>query len=914
MIAIKIIWFFILTNLKGYRMSLLDTKDIDPIETEEWLDSINSVIDRDGINRAIYLAEKIERYLSSCYNYSFFKKKNFTDYKNTISINQQYQYPGNIELEKKIEGIIRWNAAIMVVNSNKKDPSIGGHIGTFASICTLYEVGFNHFWKTEKNLNFQDIIYFQGHSSPGIYARSFLEGRLSFNQIENFRKETKGIGISSYPHPWLMPNYWQFATVSMGLGPIGSIYQARFIKYMKSRKLIKKNINVWVFIGDGEMDEPESMGAISRAGREKLDNLIFIINCNLQRLDGLVYGNGKIIQELEKRFIGSDWNVIKVIWGSNWESLFKKDKNNLLQDLLNKTCDGEFQTYRARGGSYMRKYFFGKNKEIMEMVSDMSDEDIHNLTYGGHDPVKIYSAYKKALEFKGKPTVILAKTVKGFGMGEKNEARNIAHNQKKLEEDDLKHFCNYFKIKIPEKYIKECKFYKPDEKNSEMLYMHERRKNLYGYIPYRNTENIENICIPHYTNFAKRLIIGTKNIYKMSTTMVFVQILSTLSKDKIIGKRVIPITPDESRTFGMEGLFRQLGIYNPDGQIYEPEDRKNIMWYKESKDGQILQEGINEGGAISSWIAAGTSYSVHKISMIPFYIFYSMFGFQRIMDYIWMAADMQSKGFLIGATSGRTTINGEGLQHQDGHSHIMAGLVPNCISYDPTYAYELAIILWYGMKKMYVENQPVFYYITVTNENYYHPKIPKNCEEGIIKGLYKLKSTKNSNDKDNICVQLIGSGSILCEIKEAAKLLKKDFNIFSDIWSLTSSNQIYRDGQKISRWNRLHPNEKPKKSYIYKNFENTNGPVIIATDYVKLYGEQLRAFIPNSHVVVLGTDGFGRSDTRSQLRSHFEIDRYHIIVSSLKALYDDNIISNDLIVQAIKKYNIDVDKIDPLLA
>ena len=883
-------------------------QDVDPIETQEWLDALQSVIDHEGTDRALYLLSQLGGKAQALGLQSSYGEQLNTPYGNTIPAAQESAYPGNLELEAKLEGWVRWNAAVTVAAANKVDSSLGGHIGSFASSCTLYEVGMNHFFKAPNDNEGGDLLLVQGHTSPGIYARSFLEGRLSESQMVNFRKEAFTDGLSSYPHPWLMPNYWQFPTVSMGLGPMMAIYQARFMKYLHHRGLADtSNRHVWAFCGDGEMDEPESMGSITRAGREKLDNLIFVINCNLQRLDGLVNGNGKIIQELESSFRGAGWNVIKVIWGSDWEALVAKDTSGKLQQRLESACDGDFQTYQARGGAYMREHLFGGDADLEQLVADLSDEALHKLSRGGHDPKKVYAAYHAATEHQGQPTVILAKTIKGFGMGEAGESRNIAHNQKKLKVYELKGLAERFNIDVSEADIEGYKRVMPDATAPEMQYLHEQRKKLGGYTPARHTVDAD-YEVPHYEAFAKRLLTGTGDGRTMSTTTAYVQILGALCKDKSLGKYVVPITPDESRTFGMEGLFRQVGIYNAEGQKYEPEDRQQVMYYKESQDGQILQEGINEGGAFSSWLAAATSYSVHRVPMIPFYIYYSMFGFQRIGDYAWMAGDMRARGFLLGATAGRTSLNGEGLQHEDGHSHIQAGLIPNCVTYDPTYAYELAVIIWHGLQRMVANNEDVFFYITMMNESYAHPAMPEGVEEGIIKGMYQLqKSNKNAKKQ----VQLMGSGTILNEVVAAAELLEKDFGVAADIWSLTSANNVYRDGLEVSRHNRLNPEGTQKKAYITSLLEQQPGPVIAATDYVRLYTEQLRDFIPQRYVT-LGTDGFGRSDSRENLRHHFEVDRYHIVVAALRALQDEGSVTAKEVSKAIKDYNIDTARAHPL--
>lgn len=884
--------------------------DVDPTETQEWLDSLASVVKAEGADRAVYLLAKLQEKATSLGLQSSYQGVN-TIYHNTILAANEPAYPGNIELEKKIEAAIRWNAAATVAATNNIDSSLGGHISTYASSCTLYEVGFNHFFHAASEHHGGDLIYFQGHASPGMYARSYLEGRITEEQMLNFRREVDHKGLSSYPHPWLMPNYWQFPTVSMGLGPLTAIYQARFMKYLQARGLAETdNRKVWAFCGDGEMDEPESMGAITRAGREKLDNLIFVINCNLQRLDGLVYGNGKIIQELEASFRGAGWNVIKLIWGKAWEDLFAKDTEGVLQQRIDEACDGDFQTYVARGGAYMREHFFNSDA-LKALVADIPDDQLTQiLGRGGHDPVKVYAAYKAAVEHKGQPTVLLIKTIKGYGLGTAGESKNIAHNQKKMTLDEMAQLRQRFNIPVTEDDVKNYRRFQLKKDSPEFQYLQERRKALGGYIPQRH-ENKTPLTIPHYKDFATRLLQGTSADRHISSTTAFVQILAALCKDPNIGKRMVPISPDESRTFGMEGLFRQLGIYNPEGQRYEPEDRDQVMFYKESNDGQILQEGINEAGAISIWVAAATSYSIHNVPMIPFYIFYSMFGFQRTADLCWLAGDMRAKGFLLGATAGRTTINGEGLQHEDGSSHIMANLVPNCVSYDPTYAYELAVIIWYGLKRMYEECIDEYFYITMMNENYSHPAMPEGVEQDIIKGLYLLKAPKKADKKKH--TSLLGSGAILNEAVAAAELLEKDFGVTSNVYSMTSANNLYREAMIAKRANDLNPEAKAQSNHIDAILGKGVGPIIAATDYVKLYSEQLREFMPRRYIC-LGTDGFGRSDTRAKLRSHFEIDRYYIAYYAIKALYDEGVLKLDDVKKSRKLYNIDPNKIDPLKA
>ena len=885
--------------------------DIDIEETQEWLESFKEVVLRDGEERGKFL---INTLLNCVESDSHQKKKVILEssnfFINSIDKLDQFDYPGNLELEKNIENLNRWNAAVMVVKANKKDSTLGGHIGSGASIITLYEVGFNHFFNAPNASSPGDLIFFQGHTTPVIYARSYLEGRLTENNLNNFRQQAfdSDSGLSSYPHPYLQPNYWQFPTVSMGLGPLQAIYQARFMKYLEARDITKtSNRKVWAFCGDGEMDEPESLGVINRAAREGLDNLIFVINCNLQRLDGLVDGNGKIIEELNNIFLGAGWNTIKVLWSKDWDTLFEKDKNYKLRKRLSQLNDGQMQFARSSNGAHFRKIVFGDDPELQDMIKDYSEHEIANLIRGGHDPVKIYSAYKKATESKnGRPTVILCLTVKGYGLGEWGESMNIAHNVKKLDSSALKYIKDRFNIKVTNQQAKDMSFVKFSKQSEEYKYLQTRRKKLGGYLPAR-FENNSILDIPNYSDFAK-LFLTSSGERKFSTTTAFVRMFSNLTKNKEIGKYLVPITVDESRTFGMEGLFRQLGIYNHRGQQYIPEDESQVMYYKESKNGQIIQDGINEAGGFCSWLSAATSYSTHRIPMIPFYIYYSMFGFQRIGDLAWAAGDSRAKGFLIGGTSGRTTLNGEGLQHEDGHSHIQAGLIPSCISYDPTYAYELAVILWDGMRRMYQKGENLFYYITLTNENYSHSSMPKNSEQDIIKGLYLLKSSKRPNKKKH--VQLMGSGAIMREVEFAGKLLENDFGITNHIWSVTSSNELYRDSLKVKRWNLLNPGKKPRKSHLEKSLNKSDAPVIFATDYVKLYGEQLREFMPNNYIA-LGTDGYGRSDTRKNLRHFFEVDRYHIVIAALNCLFKDKIIQEEVILSTMKKYNIDSSRNEP---
>ncbi len=878
--------------------------DLDPQETDEWIESLESVLEREGPERVHFLLEKLIDKARRSGAYLPYTAN--TAYLNTIPLSTQRPIPGNQAIEHTIRSVIRWNAAAMVVHANRKSSELGGHIASFASAATLYDVGFNHFFRAANEESNGDLVFFQGHSAPGIYARAFLEGRLSEDQLKAFRQEALNKnGLSSYPHPWLMPEFWQFPTVSMGLGPLMAIYQARFMKYLENREIQPQgDRKVWAFMGDGEMDEPESLGAISLASRENLDNLIFVVNCNLQRLDGPVRGNGKIIQELEAVFRGAGWNVIKVVWGSYWDPLLAKDDKGLLQKRMEEAVDGEYQAFKAKGGAYTREHFFGKYPELKEMVADMSDEDIWRLNRGGHDPHKVYAAYAEAVDHKERPTVILAKTVKGYGMGEAGEGQNITHSQKKMGEHALKAFRDRFNIPISDADIAETPFYKFAEDSEEMQYMREARERLGGFMPVRRN-SAEPLVIPGLDTFDA--LLKDSGEREFSTTMAFVRILSTLSRSKLVGKNIVPIIPDEARTFGMEGMFRQLGIYSFKGQLYEPMDSDQVMYYREDKKGQILEEGINEAGAMSSWIAAGSAYSTHGINMIPFYIFYSMFGFQRIGDLAWAAADMQVRGFLMGGTAGRTTLAGEGLQHQDGHSLIVAGTIPNCISYDPTFAYELAVIIHSGMKRMYQLHDRVFYYITLMNENYSHPDMPKGLEEGILKGIYCLQEADEKGNK----VQLMGSGAILREVIAAADLLKTDFDINADVWSVTSVNELAREAINCSRWNQLHPLKKARKSYLETQLQGRKGPAIMATDYTRAFVSQLREFIPMSFTT-LGTDGFGRSDTRENLRIFFEVNRYYVVVAALKALADEGEIDNKIVQQAIKNYGIDSEKPNPV--
>jgi len=883
-----------------------DKNDVDPQETQEWLEALEAVIENDGVERAHYLLEKlVTKSRRSGANLPF---RADTSYINTIPVHREEPSPGDHELEHRIRSMIRWNATAMVIRANKISSELGGHIASFASSATLYDVGFNHFFHAPDTDHGGDLLFVQGHSAPGIYARAFLEGRLSKEQLDKFRQEADGDGLSSYPHPWLMPDFWQFPTVSMGLGPIMAIYQARFMRYLRDRKLANTdNRKVWAFLGDGETDEPESLGAISLAGRENLDNLVFVVNCNLQRLDGPVRGNGKIIQELEGVFRGAGWNVIKVIWGSYWDPLLANDKDGMLQKLMNETVDGEYQNYKAKDGAFTREFFFGKYKQTRAMVANMTDQDIWRLNRGGHDPHKVYAAYHQAVNHKGQPTVILAKTVKGYGMGEAGEGQNKTHSQKKMDVDSLKVMRDRFRIPVTDEQAENAEYVTLPEDSPEMTYMRARREALGGYMPQRK-------------NFAAPLEVPALSVFKSllessgekesSTTMAFVRILTLLCRDKHIGKNIVPIVPDEARTFGMEGMFRQLGIYSSQGQLYEPQDKDQIMFYKEDKSGQIIEEGINEAGAMSSWIAAATAYSTHGINVIPFYIYYSMFGFQRIGDLAWAAGDMQARGFLIGGTAGRTTLAGEGLQHQDGHSLLQAATIPNCIAYDPCFAYELAVIIHHGMQRMVKNQDNVFFYVTVMNENYAHPAMPRGVEEGILKGMYKFSATKS---KSKTRVRLIGSGTIFREVIAAAELLKADWKVAADIWSAPGINGLRREGLDCERWNTLHPDKKPRVPYVTRLLDESSGPVIAATDYMRSYADQIRQFVPGNYHV-LGTDGYGRSDTRSGLRLFFEVNCHYIVVTALKALADDGVVDSSVVVQAIDKYAIDAEKINPVRA
>ncbi|ATA53542.1 Pyruvate dehydrogenase E1 component [Variovorax boronicumulans] len=882
--------------------------DLDPTETGEWIDALGAVQQHRGSERTNFL---LNRLVDEGRRDGVYVPRSLnTAYKNTIPPEKEEKSTGNREIEHRLRSIIRWNAMAIILRANKDSSELGGHIASFQSAATLYDIGFGHFWHAATDTHGGDLLFIQGHSSPGIYARAFLEGRLSEQQLLNYRQESEGNGIPSYPHPWLMPDFWQFPTVSMGLGPLMAIYQARFLKYLHGRGLADTAPRkVWAFMGDGEMDEPESLGAISLAGRESLDNLVFVINCNLQRLDGPVRGNGKIVQELESVFRGAGWNVIKVLWGTGWDKLLAKDKSGKLLQRMEECVDGEYQDFKSKSGAYVREHFFGKYDETKALVADMSDDEIWGLTRGGHDPEKVFAAYAAAVKHKGQPTLILPKTVKGYGMGESGEGQMIAHQAKKMTQDALRGFRDRFQIPVSDEELPNVPFIKLAEDSPEMKYLRERRAALGGYLPQRRRKSTA-LEIPPLATF-DRLLKDTGE-REISTTMAFVQMLGTLVRDKQIGKHVVPIVPDESRTFGMEGMFRQLGIWSSLGQLYKPQDADQLMYYRESKDGQVLQEGINEGGAMSSWIVAATSYSTNNVPMIPFYIYYSMFGLQRVGDLAWLAGDMRARGFLLGGTAGRTTLNGEGLQHEDGHSHILAGTIPNCVSYDPTFAYEVVAIVRDGMRRMYAEQEDVYYYITLMNENYPHPGMPEGSETGILKGLYQL-SEGGKTPKKGHRVQLMGSGTILREVMFAAELLKADFGIAADVWSATSYNELRRDGMAAERWSRLHPTEPARKSHVEQCLEGHDGPVIAATDYMRNYADQVREYVQAAgrRYTVLGTDGFGRSDYRRKLRRFFEVDRWHVVVAALKALADDGVIKHAVVAEAIAKYGLDAERAAP---
>ena len=882
-------------------------------ETREWLESFDALLAANGPERAHQLLEEmLEHARQQSLDMPFSAT---TGYVNSIEPGEEAHSPGNLELEGRLRAYMRWNAMAMVVKANRLHPEdggdLGGHISSFASLAHMFAAGFNNFWHAANEEHGGDLLYIQGHSAPGVYARAFLEGRLSEDQLLNFRQEVGGKGLSSYPHPKLMPEFWQFPTVSMGLGPLMAIYQARFLKYLHARGIANTaNRKVWVFCGDGEMDEPESLGAIGLAAREGLDNLIFVVNCNLQRLDGPVRGNGKIVQELEGEFRGAGWNVIKLLWGSEWDELLARDKEGALKKIMMDTLDGDYQGFKANDGAFVRKNFFGRDPRTLELVAKMTDEEIFKLRRGGHDANKVYAAYHSAVNTKDQPTVLLIKTVKGYGMGKAGEGKNTAHQAKKLSDEDVRNFRDRFNIPIPDSELKDLPFYKPADDTPEMRYLHAQREKLGGYLPKRLPKAEESFKVPELDAF-KAVLEPTADGREISTTQAYVRFLTQLLRDKELGPRVVPILVDEARTFGMEGMFRQIGIYNPQGQLYTPQDRDQVSYYKEDKAGQILQEGINEAGGMASWIAAATSYSTNNRIMIPFFVYYSMFGFQRIGDLAWAAGDMQARGFLLGGTSGRTTLNGEGLQHEDGHSHILAGTIPNCVSYDPTYAHEVAVIMQNGLKRMVENQENVYYYITLLNENYAMPGLLAGTEEQIIKGMYLLKPGAKGKQR----VQLLGSGTILRESIAAQALLQDDWGISADVWSCPSFNELTREGQDADRWNLLHPTKKARTSFVEQQLSTSTGPVVAATDYMKAFAEQIRPFIPKGRTYrVLGTDGFGRSDFRSRLREHFEVNRHYVVVAALKALADEGTVPAKTVADAIKKYGIDAEKINPLYA
>jgi len=881
--------------------------DLESIETKEWLDSLDYVLQTNGPARAGQLLQEVAAHARRRGIRLPFSAN--TPFINSISADQEAPFPGNQELERQIKSIVRWNAIAMVLRANKVEPGIGGHISTFASAATLYEIGFNHFWRAAGEDGDRDVIFYQGHAAPGIYSRAYLEGRLTERQLENFRRELKpGGGLSSYPHPWLMPEFWEYPTVSMGLSPIMAIYQARFIRYLEDRGLKKpSNSKVWAFLGDGETDEPESLGAITLPAREKLDNLIFVINCNLQRLDGPVRGNGQIVQELEAIFRGAGWNVIKVLWGRDWDPLLAKDRDGLLVKRMGEIVDGQYQKYAVESGAYLREHFWGADPRLLDMVRHLSDDQLKRLTLGGHDPLKVYTAYKAAVEFKGAPTVILVRTIKGYGMGEAGEGKNIAHQQKKLSEDELRAVRDRFELPVPDDKIAEANYYRPDEKSAEMVYLRERRKALGGSLPVRSVKTPA-LTLPSselYEEFYK----GTEG-RAASTTMVFVRLLSKLLRDKDVGDLIVPIVPDEARTFGMEALFRQVGIYSHVGQLYEPVDMDTLLYYKESTDGQILEEGINEAGSLASFIAAGTAYSIHHVNTIPFFIFYSMFGFQRVGDLIWAAADSRTRGFLLGGTAGRTTLAGEGLQHQDGNTQVLAYPVPNCVSYDPAFAYELAVIIEDGIRRMYKDQESIFYYLTVMNEQYAMPPMPDGARDGILKGLYRVRKAKNPEAR--LKAQLLGSGAILPEVIRAADLLEM-FGVAADVWSVTSYNELYRNGNACDRWNMLHPSEKPRVPYVTECLGGSEGVIVAASDYLKVLPNSIDRWLPRP-IVSLGTDGFGRSEGRRALRDFFEVDARFVTVGALSALARDKQIDAKLVEKAIKDLGIDPEKKNPAIS
>ncbi len=878
--------------------------DIDPAETQEWMEALQAVMEKEGSERASFLIETLlETARKTGLDIPFSAN---TPYINTIPVDKQPKYPGNTDIERTVRSYVRWNAMMMVLRANKHT-NVGGHIASFASATTLYDVGQNHFWNAPSDKHGGDLIFSQGHSAPGTYAHAFLLGRLSEDQMDNFRQEVGGNGLSSYPHPWLMPEFWQFPTVSMGLGPIMAIYQARFMRYMQDRGMANTDgRKVWAFLGDGECDEPETLGAIGMAGREKLDNLIFVVNCNLQRLDGPVRGNGKIIQELEGNFRGANWNVIKVIWGRRWDPILARDKDGLVVKRMMECVDGDYQTFKSKDGAYVREHFFN-TPELKELVKDYTDRDIWELNRGGHDPIKVFAAFNSAVNHQGQPTVVLAHTIKGYGMGESGQAQNISHQQKKMSMESIKAIRDRYQLPISDDELPNLPYIRFAEDSEELKYLRQRRVDLGGYLPARRAKSYP-LEIPPLLAF-KAMLEGTGEGHEISTTMAFVRMLNVLVKDKQIGKRIVPIVPDESRTFGMEGMFRQLGIWSQVGQLYTPQDAEQLMFYKEDKHGQVLQEGINEAGGLCDWIAAGTAYSTHGVPMIPFFIYYSMFGFQRVADLIWAAADQRTRGFLLGGTAGRTTLNGEGLQHEDGHSHLIAATVPNCYSYDPTFACELAVIIHDGLRRMYVEQEDIFYYITVMNENYEQPALVDGSEADILKGMYLFKKGPNSKKAR---VQLLGSGTIFMEVIAAAKLLHEDWGVDADLWSCPSFTELARDGQACERWNRLHPTEKPRVSHVEHCLNSAKGPIIAATDYMRAFAEQIRPWVKRPYTV-LGTDGFGRSDTRANLRSFFEVDRYHVTVAALHALAQAGEFDAAKVEVAIAKYNINPEATAPWL-
>ena len=883
----------------------IDVPDAQPVETKEWLESVDAVVGADGRDRMSYLLDRVVDHAQDLGVRTIAGID--TPYVNTIPPEDEPELPGDPELERLATALVRWNAVAIVLQANAESTELGGHIASYQSAETLYEIGFNHIWRARSEQHLGDLVYIQGHSSPGIYARAFLEGRLGEDELHRFRQEVGGGGLSSYPHPWLMPDFWQFPTVSMGLGPLMAIYQARFVKYLAAREILgADDRKVWAFMGDGEMDEPESMGAISLAGRERLDNLVFVVNCNLQRLDGPVRGNGKIIQELETNFRGAGWNVIKVIWGSNWDPLLEADDEGVLRQLMEECVDGEYQTFKANDGAFVREHFFGRYPETKAMVADWTDEEIWALRRGGHDPKKVYAAYDAAVRHKGQPTVILAKTIKGYGMGTAGQGRNVTHQQKAMNDEARLAIRDHLGLRLTDEQATGAFFHRPKEDESpELRYLLERRRELGGSLPARHAKADSLPTPPPFEN-----VLEGSGERENSTTMAFVRILNNLVRDEALGQRIVPIVPDESRTFGMEGMFRQLGIFSQVGQLYDPEDAGDFMFYREDQHGQILQEGINEAGAFSSWIAAATSYANHGVTMVPFYIFYSMFGFQRIGDLAWAAGDSRARGFLIGGTSGRTTLNGEGLQHEDGHSHLLAATIPNCVAYDPTYAYELAVIVRDGLRRMCTEQEDVFYYLTVMNENYVQPPLPEGVEDGILRGLYRVREGTGRREAAGPRVQLLGSGAILREVLAAAELLESDFDVAADVWSVTSFTELRRDGMEAERWSRLHPTEEPRRAYVQETLAASEGPVVAATDYMRAFADQIRQWVPRSYTA-LGTDGFGRSDYRVALRRFFEVDRHHVAVAALEALAREGTVDSQVAQQAIERYELDADAAPP---